>query len=308
MKSLQRPNFFIAGAPKCGTTALAQYLDEHPAVFICKPKEPNYFARHLRTPSAPRESYHESLEGYLSLFSSVDRSIHIAVGDASTTYLRSPKALMEIRAQIPAAKVIVMLRNPADLAYSWHGQKILENQETELDFRKAWELETRRRQGDELPENLRLEDALFYSQVAALGTQVERLIEIFPREQVLLLFTDDLRADPRTVYESAIRFLCVDPEPRETFELVRPGKEVRDLRLWRLINERPGALGPIAHVAKRVFGEHATSGMNRIRSALTRPRPALDREMRRRLATHFDSEISIIESISGRSLDDWRSA
>src|SRR5579872_6439243 len=135
------PNFFIAGAPKAGTTSLYHYLSQHPQVYMSPLKEPNYFAAEIREdncdPVVRRRLYGEQRalrrfldgpmlgphfsgivsewEDYLRLFANA--TTERAVGEASVGYLRSPTAPSRIAEKIPEAKIIVMLRDPADRAF-----------------------------------------------------------------------------------------------------------------------------------------------------------------------------------------------
>lgn len=86
----RRPDFFLVGAPKCGTTAMYQYLRRHPAIFMCPVKEPEFFSRNPGDPAA------YSLEEYLTLFDGVKEEKRI--GEASVGYLAAPTAAARIRA------------------------------------------------------------------------------------------------------------------------------------------------------------------------------------------------------------------
>ena len=106
------PNFFIVGAPKCGTTALCEYLKYHPNVFMSTPKEPHYFAEDFE-----RYRHVKTEDKYLALFGDCNDR-HLMIGEASVFYLRSTRAVSLIRDFNPDAKIIVMLRNPVDMVYS----------------------------------------------------------------------------------------------------------------------------------------------------------------------------------------------
>jgi len=138
---VNRPNFFIIGAPKCGTTSLARYLGGHPHVFVTTPKEPCYFSRSLTTEREQRRSKvcHRTLDGYLHLFD-LAKEQHWLRGDATTRNLRCEAALLEIKALVADARLIVMLRDPAEMVPSWHAQKLHERQEVERDLERAWRL------------------------------------------------------------------------------------------------------------------------------------------------------------------------
>src|SRR5258708_5345567 len=133
------PNFFIIGAPKCGTTALCKYLRENPRIFISTPKEPKYFDFDLSYPVKMNR------EAYLALFSKADPRFQSAIGEASTSYLFSTRAVPEILKFNPGAKFIVMLRNPVELVQGWHNQCIIAGQEDILDFEEAWRAESERK-------------------------------------------------------------------------------------------------------------------------------------------------------------------
>jgi hypothetical protein len=134
------PNFFVVGAPKAGTTSLYHYLDQHPQIFMSPIKEPNYFATEIRPENFGDElqpqvaedlrELQEYLQGpmrekrfgglvsqwddYLRLFQSVETEK--AIGEASVCYLWSKTAAANIRSRIPGAKIIMILRNPAEVS------------------------------------------------------------------------------------------------------------------------------------------------------------------------------------------------
>jgi len=150
------PNFFIIGAPKTGTTALSEYLKDHPNIFFCPVKEPHFFdldtSKRLKL----------NLQTYLSLFAEADPALHQAVGEGSTGYLFSKVAVSEILKFNPNSKFIVMLRNPVDLVQSWHSEMYYEGVEDVVDFEKAWKLEQERRQGRNIPKSCWEPKKLFY--------------------------------------------------------------------------------------------------------------------------------------------------
>src|SRR5687767_1010670 len=104
---MHKPNFFIVGAPKCGTTSLYEYIRVHPEVFMPDRKEPAFFCSDFYKPRRMKE------EEYLSLFREAGSAKWI--GEASTWYLYSDKAREGIKAFCPDARIIIMLRNPVDM-------------------------------------------------------------------------------------------------------------------------------------------------------------------------------------------------
>lgn len=300
----RRPDFFILGAPKCGTTALATYLSEHPRVFMSTPKEPNYFARHLSIPPPGGElpPYQRDLAGYLRLFEPADDR-HLAVGEASTRYLRSARALREIREFGADARFLVMLRHPVELVRSWHAQKLYEGQETEQEFARAWALQRERADGRSLPRGLQARDALLYERIARIGSQVERLLTILPPSHVKLLFLDDLRSDPRRLYESVLTFLGVPSDGRSDFPVVNRRRSVRWPRVQALLRRPPRALRPAVRLLRRTVGaSEAVRGVWRTLRDGSESNGATSESFERELHRHFEAELATIERITGRRL------
>ncbi len=210
-----KPNFFIVGAPRCGTTALSEYLGAHPDIFISTPKEPHYFAKDL----GEKCRFSQTLEDYLSLFRDVNES-YIALGEASVFYLYSSVALQEIKNFNPDAKLIAMIRNPVDLVYSLHAQWLYIKAEDQLNFENAWRLQASRRQGQNIPTDCsRCPEVLQYAEIAKLGSQIKKLLKVFPRSQVLVIRLDELASSPQKTYEKVLEFLNVTSDNRNSFHV-----------------------------------------------------------------------------------------
>lgn len=202
------PTFLLAGAEKSGTTSLFAYLAANPGVLPAKVKEPRYFSR----------EYHRGLLWYRSFFplspvvASTRRRLGVepAVGEGSQI-LWHPHAPARAHVLNHAMRLIVLLRDPVDRAYSEFQMKRHHNKG--VSFEEAIELEEERTAG----ELERMEsDPSYYSfafeRYAYLARgryleQLERWLRFFPREQLLVLVTDDLRADPAGTVATTLRFL-----------------------------------------------------------------------------------------------------
>ena len=123
---MKRPNFFIVGAPKCGTTALYQYLNEHPQIYMSDIKEPAYFRQ---------RSNFKTEADYLALFAGARDEIRL--GEATPSYLRSPEATEAIYRFDPDAKIIIMLRDPVSLMMSTYSQDRVMGREKSPTFAEA---------------------------------------------------------------------------------------------------------------------------------------------------------------------------
>lgn len=303
---MNRPNFFIVGAPKCGTTALYHYLAEHPGIFMPPLKEPHYFADdlpHMRAVTTETD--------YLALFKPAGPT-HIAVGEASVMYLYSSVALHRIHEFTPDAKIIAMLRNPVEMVYSFHSQLLYGFHEDEKDFSKAWELQEARRRGEHLPDRPTDAALLQYKAVGELGLQVEKLLDLFAAEQVKLILFDDFKRAPKAVYDEVLAFLGVPTDGRTDFPKINENKTYRFPQMARLLI----ALEAVQRPVKRALG--LKPGRKRrllkylnvlhfLRLSITRntARPPLPDELRKCLAQEFKPDIERLSRLLGKNLDHW---
>jgi hypothetical protein len=138
---MRKPNFFLIGAPKCGTTSIAAWLAEHPQVYFSPVKEPMYFATDAQIRTIV------SLEAYEQLFAGAT-SRHLAIGEGSTEYLRSSIALRQIMTYAGSPRFIASVRNPVEMASSFHQQVCFNGDEDVRDFEEAWRLQKPRERGE----------------------------------------------------------------------------------------------------------------------------------------------------------------
>lgn len=179
------PNFLVIGALKGGTTSLYEYLRAHPDVFMSEPKELRFFVE--------QHNWGEGLAWYERHFDAAGNAT--AVGEASPAYtIRTsfPGVPARIGGVIPRAKLIYVMRHPIDRMKSHYLQRLIDGTET----RPA--------------ERAFLED-LDYLHTSRYAFQLEEYLERFPREQILLLVSEDLRDRREQTIRRAFDFLGVDP-------------------------------------------------------------------------------------------------
>jgi hypothetical protein len=245
------PDFFIAGHPKSGTTALYEMLRSHPEIYMCEEKEPWFFsAAELRFRAPPRKPFAipATLEDYLSLFAGARPDQR--AGEASTTYLWSPTAAGAIAEVQPHARVIAILREPASFLHSLHLQFIEAHIETEHDFHRAISLEDARREGKNISAHSYWPQMLLYSEHVRYVEQLRRYHAVFPPEQVLVLIYEDFRLDNEATVRRVLRFLKVDDgvqiEAAEANRTVR----ARSRRLHQLVHAVSVGRGPVSRAVK----------------------------------------------------------
>jgi hypothetical protein len=298
------PNFILVGAPKCGTSALAGYLRAHPRIFMCMPKEPGYFASDL-----PAHRYVSNWDDYQALFAGAGRG-HAAVGEASIFYMYSDSAIAGIRERLPSARLLVMLRNPVELAVSMHAQALRTRDETVTDFAAAWALCAERRDGHRVPARCRDGKILLYDRLPLLGLQLQRLLEMVPKSQLGWWFYDDFAANPARVYREVLSFLGVGYDGRNDFPRVNERKRARSQVLAQFTQKTPEPLVRAAMRVKRRAGIERLGVLAALRSANFVPArkqaiaPALLDEMR----AHFAPDVRLLEKLTGRNLAQWRGA
>ena len=293
--STPRPNFFIVGAPRCGTTALYEYLSRHPDIYMPYHKEPVYFGADLK--KRPRV-FDEA--AYLELFNASHGERRL--GEATVWYLYSQTAPAEIKAFCPDARIIIMLRNPVDMAYSLHSHMLFTANEDIADFAEALDAEAARRRGERLPPYVKRPEGLQYRACGRYATHVQRWIDEFGRDAVKIILFDDFSADPAGVFHGVLEFLGVDSSFRPAFDVVNRNKGIRSATLQRMyaapaffsITRR--LPGPAYHVVKRVLRR---LNMRRVE------RPPLDPALRASLAAEFADDVRTLGRIIGRDLSAW---
>jgi hypothetical protein len=297
-----KPNFFIVGAPKCGTTALYEYLRPHPNIFMSKVKEPHFFAKDLGT-----YPFIKTLEDYTRLFADSTEQ-HLRVGEASVYYLRSTTAIANIHEFNPDAKIIAMFRNPVEMVHSLHSQLLYVSEETESDFETAWRLQERRSQGIGLPPASRGAFLVQYAQVGQFGTQTKRLLSIFPAGQVKLILYDDFAASPQAVYDDVIQFLELPHDQRTEFPRINESKRARMAWLRNLYRKPPPPLRTAFRGLKRAVGAESiravTSKIVDLNTVRERRQP-LSPAFRAELVAAFRDEIDLLSRLLNRDLSHW---
>lgn len=294
---MRKPDFFIVGAPKCGTTAMNDYLKDHPEIFVPDKKEIHFFGADLAFRPPQRLTEAE----YLSFFASAWSEKR--VGEASVWYLYSRQAAAEIKAFMPTARIIIMLRNPVDMMYSLHSQRLYNGRENLSDFAQALMKEDTL-SPKEQPEDTFHALSVSYRAVATYTPQVQRYFEVFGRERVhIIIFDDFARATPE-VYRQTCEFLEVSQEFQPEFDIINANKGVHSTMVRSLLRYPPAPL----RLFLKLLGRPARQGFKGwLRRLNTRyePRSSLDPELRRRLQAEFASEVERLSVLLGRDLTPW---
>jgi hypothetical protein len=303
------PQFFLAGAPKAGTTALHAALATHPGLYLSPVKEPKFYL----TGGAPPDRAHQRGPGdahsarewvwrreeYLRLF---DAAPPGAVrGESTPFYLADRCALARLAADVPAARVVVVVRDPVDRAWSNWVHLRADGLEPEPSFPAAVARE---------PERIAAGWAPFwhYRRLGRYGEQLRDLYEVLPREQVLVLRYRQLVEAPQETLDRVSTFLGVSSGvahavPSENVKpFVPDGPRTRVL--GRLV--RAGATAG-AWFPPQVWRAASRPLVGAIHAGAT-PRPRLSPEDRREVLAGLLDDIAVLEEVTGESFADWRRA
>jgi len=294
------PNFFIIGAPKCGTTSLAAWLAEHPQIYMSPLKEPYYFCKDINHNGI------KSWKQYIRLFQRATEA-HRVIGEASVYYLFSRTAVPLIERSLPGSRYIVMIRNPVKMARSLHGHYVRNGREIISDFRLAWEAALAQKQSRIVSKLCPDPKLLDYPSWCLLGEQLERLYAVVPKQRVLVLYLEDVIQNPRREYLKVLDFLGVRDDGRQDFPAYNVTPQYRSERVQRWF------FGPLRRTiswVKRVglLPAKSLGIMRRLQSLNERPRYRYQWEdtFKRRLQEFFYEDIQRLERLLGRNLNEWK--
>lgn len=285
------PNFYIAGTPKSGTTSLFHYLDEHPEVFMCSVKEPNYFSYDdiIRQNLYYSEKGFGNKEKYEALFKDV--TSERAIGEASVSYLFYEKTPTKIKAVVPDAKIIIILRNPVDRGFS-HYLMDTRLGYVNISFEDIVHKRTEHPQLD-----------LYYQQFVELGLyyqQVRRFLDTFGESQVKTFLNEDLKENISKVIHSVYEFLDINSDFLSDIEKQHNVYQKPRNALVRQIYSKKS----IRRLARNII---PNSLVDTVKNSLLvkGKKPKLSFETRECLNKLFKDDIQRTADLIGRDLSPW---
>lgn len=300
------PDFLVIGAPKAGSTAVHDALEQHPDLFLSTPKEPKFFMTDNRPPArntqrgpGDRHSAREWVwrrDQYERLFANAPKGT--LRGESTPFYLWDRDAQRRIATLIPEVKLIAIIRDPVDRAYSNWGHLWCDGLEPEADFAAACRLE---------PERVRDGYAPFwrYLELGRYGEQLEHLFTLFPRRNVHVLRYRDLIEEPIPALDKVFAFLGVEtgrvqeiPSSNVSAWAPDDGGSIVVRRAIRA----GAALG--AYAPPDLWRRASRPLVSKLRRSDAN-RPRLAPEHRRQLVEYFRDDIALLESLLGESFQDW---
>jgi hypothetical protein len=289
----KKPDFLILGAPKAGTTSLADWLSKHPDVFFPHIKEPGFFGYAGQSHNSRQRGiapYATFWSEYLKLFN--DAKPGQMAGEATTYYFHFYQSPGLIKAMLPDAKLVVVLRNPIERIYS-HYLMDLGKGYTNLPFQEALKVQ----------ENAEI--GFGNKRIGCYAENLKRYLSFFPREQIHITLFDDLKNDPVSFYQALCKFLGIRSDFSPEFRKLNDYGHHRFTRLRRMIFNS-GYDHPSRKIIRFLLPfslrTHLHNALDR-REPITKPE--MSAEIRRDLIAYYRDDILKLQEILDRDLSTW---
>jgi hypothetical protein len=316
---LRLPSFFVIGAAKAGTTSLHALLDSHPDLFMPEIKEPEFFARD--------DLYAHGLESYGEKFASARPDQMI--GEASTIYTLAPlfaDTAARIKTHVPEAKLIYVLRQPVDRAYSFYTQITKNYQNGTRDYavhRSFEDFVIADRHAQAAPRNKAFSSHNDHlpdvPELCLAGSdyvhQVQSYLKHFPREAMLFLKFEDFVTDRQNTVRKVTDFLGIDPLPDSVFEEASVTRNISDTHFENLkdaasvqsLNKKIGPLSGLRKLMPSALRKTLRKGVVSMMKPIGqdhRP-PPMKQETRAALQVRFQPQFAELSKLTGLNFDDW---
>lgn len=280
------PNMLLAGAPRCGTTALFLKLREHPEVFIPEKKELWFFFN--------EDLWARGLEWYREQF--IEHRGRKIVGEATPLYFCCPECLQRIHSSLPGVKILLSFRNPLDRALSHYWMNVRKSKE-DLSLGEAFERDANGKRFWKLEKG-----ALNYFSIGRYDDHLAKIYDLFSRDRTHVVIFEEMIQDP-SVLEGIGYFLGLS----ESFD-----GSIGEANRSRWLKSRAHSLFYADFPGKRLFQELTPGGVKRRilalrdRMAFGTEMPDLDPRLALRIAEYYKDSILNLEKMLGRRLDVWR--
>ena len=293
-------NFVIIGAQKSGSTALFAYLAQHPDLFMCPTKELGYFAYQSGKPNFRGPDDNIYTQDVVADWAEYCGAFHAAkpgqlIGEASVIYQYNINAVENLHSRFPAAKLIAVLRNPVYRAYSAYKHLLRDERESET-FEDAIALEDTRIKNN-------FEPLWHYRRVGLYGEQLRRVFQFYPKEQVKVIFSEDLNTNTLETVRSCFRFLGVDSsfEPDVSFRPNRSGAH-KSKAIGKFIN-KPNWL---KNNLKKVIPLKLRWKMKAmLQSDYENRADSLPEALKNALHDYYREDVHLLEKLLERDLSHW---
>jgi hypothetical protein len=290
MMDMIRPEYYVVGTAKAGTTSLFRYFLDHPQVFVPSNKETYFFGKYCY-----EDSKIETIQEYQRIFSSAARDDKCV--EVSTSYLYSKTAASEIKEYNPDAKIIIILRNPVDRAFSNYKYKLKTGKENCFNFEDAVSLE-KSRISEGAPYGFH------YINMGLYFNQVKRYIDIFDKDNLLILLFDELKTDPELFYQKITDFMGI--ESLADFNVAKKfnkSGKIRSKILMRILNGDNIFKRLVKKIVPQDKQRHVSGFLKDLN--ISKKKNIMRIETKSRLKELFHDDIKKLEACIDRDLSSW---
>lgn len=302
MKENSLPNFIVVGFPKCGTTSLHYYLDDHPEIFMPKQKELHYFTAEKLLPlsngpgdKSVNQFHINSFQAYKNHFKKAQQK-HKAIGDASPSYINYPETIPDIKAKLGTdIKIIIVLRDPIKRTFSNYLHLVRENREKQSFFEALQAEEERREKG--------FSDFWYYKWNSLYAKKVEAFKKAF--DEVYIMTNENLQQNPLQSVQKLYKFLGVyaNYKPQNLSKQYNPGGVYKENLITKLIFRQSG----LRRFLKRYIP--ITPGMKSMKQSILKlyekPKPEIDKQSEDFLIDYFKDDVKLLKSSFDINIESW---
>lgn len=311
----KKPNFFVVGAAKSGTTSLYSYLDQHPEIYLSPIKEPNYFSTDI-DPKDFSNSYKRNNElDYQNYFSKrplknlrlsfIREELYYnqlfeeangqkAIGECSTSYLFSKEAATNIYNFNSNSKILIIIRHPVERAIS-HYLMALRSGYTDLSFRQALEKDMSEKKSGWGISNLFIETGMY-------SNQIKRYYKVFPKKQVKILLFDNFQSDSSGTLKEVFAFLDIEPLDVSQISVPNPAFTPKYIKLHKLFVD-----SGIKNLSKRFLSENGKQKLKKVLFQKGSVGAQINEEDKAFLLSIYKPDIEATSQVTGIDLSSWLS-
>ncbi len=289
-------DFVCVGIAKSGTTAMHNFLRQHKQIYMPLKKEIHHFAPDL----LKKDDYWINSQHYFNLFKKAKQNQ--LVGETSVFYLLSDIAAQKIYSHNPNAKILIMLRNPVDVAYSLHSQLVFNDEENITNFIEALEIEEDRVNGNNLPPDTRIVKKHLYTEVVKYYNQIKRYYDVFPKQNIRIIFYDEFKKNTLSVVQKTYSFLGVDGKFVPKLKIFNSNKKIKSKFVHKI------SLLFSNKVLAHFFNE---DGLERFKNLVIMfnskkvKRKPLNKEVKNLIISRLKNEKVDLEKLVGKDLTNW---
>ena len=296
------PNLLIIGVAKSGTTSLYMYLKQHPEIFMSPVKEPHFFSYDDRSKmtKGPGDTIPKSItdfDSYKNLFK--DINAQKVIGECSPTYIYRKEAPARIHELIPNVKLIAILRNPAERAFSAFMHLLRDHRETTENFSEALEL-----------EELRIKQGWgpiwHYKRAGLYFEQLINYYSLFDRDQIKIILYEELNQDPKSVLKEIFEFLDIEtnfiPNISIRYNVSGSPKSETLQTLYENLFNSPN---PIKSISRKIIPEQWRWKVTTCLRNRNLERENIPSSLRKELLGFFQDDILNLQKLIGKDLSNW---